>query len=240
MKARYWSASARIEILREIDLLLARQRQQQIERPLEALDIDDQRRLVAGALGELGFERHDVGGHDVITPGAAASRHQLRIRARAAATSKASGARRAAPARHRRARRPRPRATGAAVRDLAHLVEIRRCNEARHRSRPRARPRRARRACPTGPPSRCRRSSAGRRTRSTPRITSLTIIAEVVAGRDRIDGAEHNMCGHPERQAGKRPERCKIGRFQASRDRSSTTGSRCGCRRWRGRARADA
>ena len=37
--------------LGEVDLLLARQRQQQIERPFEALDVDDQRRLVGGELG---------------------------------------------------------------------------------------------------------------------------------------------------------------------------------------------
>ena len=58
MKARYWSASARIEILREIDLLLARQRQQQVERAFEAFDIDDKRGLVAGAFGGKVGERN--------------------------------------------------------------------------------------------------------------------------------------------------------------------------------------
>ena len=44
--------------LGEIDLLLARQREQQVERAFEALDVDDQRRLVVGALGgPSGFER---------------------------------------------------------------------------------------------------------------------------------------------------------------------------------------
>ena len=51
MKTRYWSASARIEILDEIDLLLPRQRQQQVERAFIALDVDDQRRLAVGELG---------------------------------------------------------------------------------------------------------------------------------------------------------------------------------------------
>ena len=37
--------------LGEIDLLLPRQRQQQVERALIALDVDDQRRLVVGELG---------------------------------------------------------------------------------------------------------------------------------------------------------------------------------------------
>ncbi len=46
--------------LGEIDLLLARQRQQQIERAFEALDIDHQRRLVGAALRQLGFEFLDT------------------------------------------------------------------------------------------------------------------------------------------------------------------------------------
>ena len=37
--------------LGEIDLLLPRQRQQQVERPLIALDVDDQRRLAVGDFG---------------------------------------------------------------------------------------------------------------------------------------------------------------------------------------------
>ena len=49
---------------REIDLLLACQHQQQIERAFEALDIDHQRRLVGGAIdgGVLG-EWHVAGLH---------------------------------------------------------------------------------------------------------------------------------------------------------------------------------
>ena len=43
--------------LGEIDLLLPRQRQQQVERALIALDVDDQRRLVVGEFGRpAGFE----------------------------------------------------------------------------------------------------------------------------------------------------------------------------------------
>ncbi len=60
MKARYWLARARIEIL-------ARQHQEEIERTLEALDVHHQRRLVGGALGgELGVELQFVGCHDAI------------------------------------------------------------------------------------------------------------------------------------------------------------------------------
>ena len=44
--------------LGEIDLLLPRQRQQQVERALIALDIDHQRRLAVGELGgPSGFKR---------------------------------------------------------------------------------------------------------------------------------------------------------------------------------------
>ena len=44
--------------LGEIDLLLPRQRQQQVERALIALDVDDQRRLAVGDLGgPPGFKR---------------------------------------------------------------------------------------------------------------------------------------------------------------------------------------
>ena len=44
--------------LGEIDLLLPRQRQQQVERALIALDIDDQRRLAIGDFGgPSGFKR---------------------------------------------------------------------------------------------------------------------------------------------------------------------------------------
>ena len=44
--------------LGEIDLLLPRQRQQQVERAFIALDVDDQRRLIVGELGgPPGFKR---------------------------------------------------------------------------------------------------------------------------------------------------------------------------------------
>ena len=46
--------------LGEIDLLLARQRQQQIERAFEALDIDDQRRLVGRRAPAARFRTADL------------------------------------------------------------------------------------------------------------------------------------------------------------------------------------
>ncbi len=46
MKVRYCSASASIGDAREVDLLVARQMQQQVERAFEAGDVDDQRRVV--------------------------------------------------------------------------------------------------------------------------------------------------------------------------------------------------
>src|SRR4029079_11403046 len=42
--------------LGEIDLLLAGKREQQVKRALEALDVDQQRRLVVAAICEFGFE----------------------------------------------------------------------------------------------------------------------------------------------------------------------------------------
>ena len=49
--------------LGEVDLLLAREREQQIERTFKTFDIDNQRRLVAGAFGDFGLELDDFGGH---------------------------------------------------------------------------------------------------------------------------------------------------------------------------------
>ena len=42
--------------LGEIDLLLARQREQKVERTFEALDVDDERRLVVAALRRIALE----------------------------------------------------------------------------------------------------------------------------------------------------------------------------------------
>src|SRR5262249_39214420 len=55
--------------LSEIDLLLAGQREEEVERALKSLDVDDQRALVGGKLGrDLGGELHDLGRHCVTPP----------------------------------------------------------------------------------------------------------------------------------------------------------------------------
>src|SRR4029453_9880648 len=84
--------------LGEIDLLVARQRQQQVERAFEALDVDHQRRLVGGTLGEFGFELEVVRAHDtaLLAPAVPASM-AAKVR-RASTVSMAAGARRAASA----------------------------------------------------------------------------------------------------------------------------------------------
>ena len=112
--------------LREVDLLLARERQQQIERALEALDVDDQRRLVGGELGrQRGFERGIVSASSDRSAGScAASPSCAANSSRAAATSNGAGLaprrraphRRAAPPRRRAAAlRPRPRRISSSV-----------------------------------------------------------------------------------------------------------------------------
>src|SRR5262249_56155526 len=72
--------------LGEIDLLLAREREQEIERALEALHIDDQCRFVARALGSnLGFKWDVV--HEVALRAAAPSLTSAAHSARSAARS---------------------------------------------------------------------------------------------------------------------------------------------------------
>ncbi len=86
-------------------------------------------------------------------------------------------------------------------RDRLHLVESAVAMEhdvaAGRERRARALGERAR----TALPSTRRRSSAARRTRSNPRITCADHCGRSGGRRDRIDGGEHNMRGHPQRQA---------------------------------------
>ena len=49
MKARYCSARARIEIRCEVDLLAARELEQEVERTLEPVHVDEQSGLALGA-----------------------------------------------------------------------------------------------------------------------------------------------------------------------------------------------
>src|SRR5262247_1377207 len=82
----------------EIHLLVPRQRQQQIEWALKAFDVDNQRRLVFGALGDdVGGERRLRDHHDTTTLASSRAKSCAK-RARAAARSISSGWRRAASA----------------------------------------------------------------------------------------------------------------------------------------------
>ena len=124
--------------LREIDLLLAREREQQIERALEALDVDDQRRLVGGELRrQLGFEwmfrrvmriatrcacRRSCAGHQ--TGEFRARRRDIEVGRRAPRRERRIGAPRRLAGERRRLRR-----------DLRASRRACRCNAARHRSR---------------------------------------------------------------------------------------------------------
>src|SRR5689334_1787196 len=106
---------------RQVDLLLAGEREQEIERALETLYVDDQRALVGGEIGRIGAigsEMHDFGGHHTRAPCAvavpAASSIKRANSARAAARSTDAGARRVASAAV--ARVPaRPASSGAAL-----------------------------------------------------------------------------------------------------------------------------
>src|SRR5262249_9027342 len=75
---------------RQIDLLLARKHQQQIERTFEAFDIDDQRGLVARALDDFGLELDDFSAHATAGP-VVASPIRDEKRLRASAISKGAG-----------------------------------------------------------------------------------------------------------------------------------------------------
>src|SRR5262249_22954693 len=98
--------------LGEIDLLMAGQRQQEVEGPLETLDVDHQRRLVGSALrGKLGLELEFVGAHEALRASAGRSSTAANM-ARASATSITAGVLRAANA--AAARRPASPVSGAA------------------------------------------------------------------------------------------------------------------------------
>src|SRR5262249_44738888 len=104
---------------RQIDLLLAGEREQEIERAFEALDIDHQCRLAAGAVGlqlrgGIGFQLDLVRAQYVALPVASAASITAANSLRAAATSRPSTfARRASAAPARAA--ASPASTGAAA-----------------------------------------------------------------------------------------------------------------------------
>src|SRR5262249_8114701 len=85
--------------LGEIDLLLAREREQEIERAFEALDVDHQGRIAARPLGrKIGFEIDLVGAHPLALCRAAAAPMSITHSARCAATSSLDVRRRATAA----------------------------------------------------------------------------------------------------------------------------------------------
>ena len=191
--------------LREIDLLLARERQQQIERAFEALDIDDQRLLVGG---EIGRKRSFRSSSAIMR-----SPSCRRIPARARATSNGAGARRRRRAPHRRAASPRRQAAAqaSATSRLSSSVAVAMEHDiaAGRERRARALGKRA-------------RQGVHREVVAHQQAVESDATANHFAHhcdrsrgrRDRIDGAKHNMRGHPQRQLGERPEGREIGRLQ--------------------------
>ena len=118
---------------------------------------------------------------------------------------------------------PRASAAGSAS---ASISPDRRCSAGRCRSRPSAASTRARGCCPTAPASRCRRSSAARRSRSVARIRSIGT-GEMVAGRgDRAHRTRHaRSC----RAAGRPGRRRRRNRWLRSTSSGASTRGRA---RW--------
>ena len=183
--------------LREIDLLLARKRQQQVERAFKALDVDHERRLVGGALGKLRFELI-LGSHaepDADCPEPAIS---LANSARLSATS--IGA--AGLAQRQRGRGPArsvPRELGRRGGHRQHFGHLAIAVE--HHIATRCD------RCPCALAKRARQRAhrnivAHQEPRKADRITNHVAHYSGRSGgrRDRIDGGKHNMCGHAERQ----------------------------------------
>src|SRR5262249_53669159 len=81
----------------EIDFLMACEGQQEVERSLEAFDIDDQRRLIGRAIGRR-FDERNFLRHDLAICGPAAGDRAAKNSWGAAARSRSVGLRRAAGA----------------------------------------------------------------------------------------------------------------------------------------------
>ena len=144
--------------LAQIDLLGARQGQQQVQRPLEPVDIDDQRLggqpFLDGQLVFLELVRHAP---------CLASAHQARSRQQRCQWLRAGRAPpSAASARACDAAFIGPAAPATA----SHLAQSCRCNAAPHRTRPPAPPALGWRHRPEAPASRCRPSSTTHQSRS--------------------------------------------------------------------------
>src|SRR5262249_28762741 len=167
--------------LGEVDLLVARQGEKEIERSLEPFHVDDQGRLAFGAIG------HDIGGegrmrhHETTT--CVASRSccmSAAKRARAAATAIASGCRGAASAAAARAAAAPP-SSGASAATIR--ISSRRPLQWSTRSQPAATAWRERSAIvPLNAPMEMSSLINAPAKPITRRITSPIIIADVVAG----------------------------------------------------------
>ena len=239
MKARYWSASAKNGNLGEIDLLLARQRQQKIERTLEALDVDHERRLVGGALGKLGFE--------LVSVASSASHAEPAAGAQAPAMSLKNSARARGEIDRRRRLAQRQRGVGPA-RGLARELGRRRGHREHFvhlavAMQHHIAARRDRRLRALGQRAGQRAHGeivAHQEPRKPNRIANHVTHYSGRSGgrRDRVEGCKHNMRGHPQRQAGERPECREIGRFERRAVGTDDRRAFRGCRRWRGRGRA--
>src|SRR6267378_789360 len=170
--------------LGEVDLLLAGEREQQIERTFEALDVDDQGALVGPELGrQIGVELHDIRRHQTLASLPATLAIMRANSARAAAKSSGAGARRAASAASARAP-ARPESSGAALATAS--ISARLPLQCSAISQPAASAARVRSAIvPDKAP--IERSSLISKPSNpmNPRITCAMIVAEVVAGSSR-------------------------------------------------------
>ena len=186
----------------EVDLLAARQRQQEVERSLEAVEVDDQR-LGRQPLGRRSRRRR--------SPQACARPPIAANSAASAAGVRLGRARRAAPAPPRPARSAAPAEPRRRLGHRRHLRRRRRCSAAPCRSPPPAPAPPARRSSPV---SACiDRSSV---IRSPPKPISSRISRDHPRRlRRRRLGVERrvdHMRRHRHRQVGERPERREVGR----------------------------
>src|SRR5215831_217001 len=168
--------------LGKVDLLLAGERKQEIERPFEALHIDHERLLAGGKLGrELTLGLDVVGGHDALrAPARQASSSMPASFRRASASSIALGAARADSAAAARLAAA-PRSTGAAPATAS--ISASSPLQWRTMSQPAASAARVRSAIePDSAPIDTSSLISSPLNPIESRITSCTIVTEVVAG----------------------------------------------------------
>src|ERR1051326_472451 len=166
--------------LGQVDLLLAREDQQQVERPLEALHVDDERRLVGGALRrDFGIEAELLFAHE--RTASARTGAIIAAKRRRASASSISGAlrRQASAADARRAAAPSSGGTASAT---SHISSNRPLQWSTT-SQPAASAARLRaRMVPLSASMEMSSVISTPSNPISPRITSRTIVTEVVAG----------------------------------------------------------